>query len=73
MNFLDTNFLFASLIWSSIGMGYWIYGKKQQSFFPMLAGGLMIVISSFLPSVLWMSVLCAGLIALVYFLAKQGY
>jgi len=72
MNLLDPNFLFASLVWSSIGAGYWIYGKRQQSLVAMLGGVLMIVTSCFVPSVLWMSLLCIGLMALVYFLLKQG-
>ena len=31
VNLLDANFLFASLIWGSVGAGYFIYGKRQQS------------------------------------------
>ena len=35
---LDANFLFASLIWGTIGFGYFIFGKKQQHW-PAMAGG----------------------------------
>jgi hypothetical protein len=32
------SFLFASLVWGSVGVGYFIYGKKQQSL-PAMVGG----------------------------------
>ena len=60
------------MIWSSVGVGYFIYGKRQQSYVPLLAGIIMIVVSTFVASVLWMSLTCVGLMALVYFLLKQG-
>jgi hypothetical protein len=70
---LNTNFLFASLIWGSVGVGYFIYGKKQSSWPAMAAGVLMVAISYFAGSALVMSLVCLGLIAAVYFLLKQGY
>ena len=47
MNLLDPSFLFASLIWGSIGVGYFVYGKKQQSFVPMIGGIVMVAVSYF--------------------------
>jgi UDP-N-acetylmuramyl pentapeptide phosphotransferase/UDP-N-acetylglucosamine-1-phosphate transferase len=73
VNWLNGDFLLASLIWSSIGLGYWIYGKRQQSITPMMGGGLMILVSTFVASILWMSVLCVAVMAIVYWLVKQGY
>ena len=70
---LNTSFLFASLIWGSVGIGYFIYGKKQSSWPPMVAGVLMIAVSYFAGSALVMSLVCIGLIAAVYFLLKRGY
>jgi hypothetical protein len=70
---LNTSFLFASLIWGSIGIGYFIYGKKQTSWPSMAAGVLMVAVSYFAPSVLLMSLICLVLIGAVYFLSKQGY
>jgi hypothetical protein len=66
-------FLFASLIWGSIGVGYFIYGKKQSSWPPM-AGGLLMMVASYFASSVWlMSLICLALIAAVYFLLKQGH
>jgi hypothetical protein len=70
---LNANFLFASLIWGSIGVGYFIYGKKQQSVGAMLGGILMIVLSYLIGSALLMSLLCLGIVAGVYFLSKRDY
>jgi hypothetical protein len=73
VNQLDEYWLLASLIWGSIGVGYCIYGKRQQALVPFIAGVLMIVASYFSPSVLVMSLICLGLIGLAYVLLKQGY
>jgi hypothetical protein len=37
----SAGFLLASLLWGSIGVGYFVYGKKQQSLSPMVKGILM--------------------------------
>lgn len=69
----NASFLFASLIWGSIGMGYFIYGKKQASW-PAMVGGVVIMASSyFVASALLMTLIGLALMAAVYFLLKQGY
>ncbi len=73
MNLFSPSFLFASLIWGSVGVGYFIYGKKQQSFSALIGGILMIAVSCFVSSALGMSLICLLVIAAVYVLAKQGY
>jgi hypothetical protein len=69
----NANFLFASLIWGSLGFGYFIFGKKQSSWPPMIGGILMIGVSYFVGSALLMSLLSLGIMAAVYFLLKGGY
>ncbi len=69
----NTSFLFASLIWGSIGLGYFIYGKRQRSWAPMVGGVLMMAFSYFAGSVLLMSLTCLGLMVAVYVLLKRGY
>jgi uncharacterized membrane protein HdeD (DUF308 family) len=70
---LNTNFLLASLVWGSVGFGYFIYGKKQSSWIPMLGGVFMIAASYFVSSALIMSVISLALMAGVYFLLKREY
>ena len=70
---LDVHFLFASLIWGSVGIGYCVYGKRQQSIIPFIGGVSLIAASYFISSALLMSLVCIGLMAGIYVLVKQGY
>ncbi len=68
----DTGFLFASLIWGSVGLGYFIFGKKERSWPPMM-GGVLMMAASYFAGALWvMSLVCLALIAGVYVLLKRG-
>ncbi len=69
----NTHFLFASLIWGSVGVGYFIYGKRQSSWVPMVGGVLMIAASYFTGSAVVMSLVCIGLMVAIYVLLKRGY
>ncbi len=69
----SASFLFASLVWGSIGLGYFIYGKKQQSISAMAGGILMMVAAYFVGSVLAMSLVSLLIIVGVYVLIKKGY
>lgn len=69
MNF-STHFLFASLIWGSVGFGYFIYGKKQSSLVPLVGGLIMMIVSCMIGSALAMSLACLGIMAAVYVLVK---
>jgi hypothetical protein len=69
---ITSGFLFASLIWGSIGVGMAIYGKKQQSA-PALIGGIALVAVSYLVAdPLWMSVTSIALIVGVYFWSRRN-
>ena len=70
---LDAHFLFASLLWGSVGGGYLIYARKQREVVPFIGGVMMIGVSCFVGSWFWMSILCLALMAGVYQLRKQGY
>ena len=67
----NANFLFASLIWGSVGFGYFLYGKKQQEMVPLIAGLAMIALSYVAGSAMWMSLACLGLITGVYLLMRR--
>lgn len=69
----STNSLLASLVWGSVGFGYFVYGKKQGSWIPMVGGVLMMVLSYLVSSALLMSLICIGLMAVVYVSLKRGY
>ncbi len=62
----NANTLFASLIWGSVGVGLIIYGKKQASIASFI-GGVVMLAASYLATTAWgMSVICVGVIAVMY-------
>lgn len=72
MNF-DSSFLFASLLWGSVGFGYWIYGKKQREMMPMVGGMAMMAVSYLVNSWLLMTLICLAMMVAVYELMKRGH
>lgn len=72
-NLLDQHYLFASLLWGSVGAGYLLYARRQRMIGPFIAGVAMIGVSYLVSSWLWMSVICIALLVAVYRLVKQGY
>jgi hypothetical protein len=69
----SASFLFASLVWGSVGVGYFIYGKKQQALSPMVGGIVMIGVSYLIGSAVLMSLICILVILAVYGLVRRGY
>jgi hypothetical protein len=66
-NLVDTAALFWGLLFSSIGLGYFIYGKRQQAPVPLVCGIVLMVFPYFVSSP-WTLVLVGGaLMALPYF------
>jgi hypothetical protein len=70
---VNSNFLFASLLWGSVGFGYWIYGKKQREMMPMVGGVAMISVSYLVNSWLLMTLLCLAMMVAVFQLMKRGH
>jgi hypothetical protein len=52
----EASTLFASLFWGSLGVGYFIYGKKQAAMIILTGGIALVVISYLIPSALIMSI-----------------
>jgi hypothetical protein len=69
---ISSGTLFASLIWGSIGVGLFIYGKKQHSTPALIGGIVMIGVSYLVPDPLWMSVTSIAIIAGTYFWSRKG-
>jgi hypothetical protein len=57
------NSLWVGVIAGAIGMGYFIYGKRQTKYVPMIAGMLLCVYPYFVESLLALSVI--GLLLVV--------
>ena len=69
---LNANTLFASLIWGSVGAGYFIYGKKQGVLTAAIGGIVMIAVSILVPNWLWMTLISLGVIAGVWWFIRRG-
>jgi len=67
---LDASYMIVSIIWSGIGAGYWVYGKKQRSGPPMVGGVGLIAISMLITSAFWMSVAAIGIMVGVYYWSR---
>jgi len=59
---LRVNSFVIGIFAGAIGMGYFIYGKRQAKFAPMIAGVLLCIYPYFTESLLWLSVIGALLL-----------
>ena len=53
---MDTNTLLLSILFGSLGMGFFLYGKKQQRFIPLVAGLALMVCPYFIPNTIALAV-----------------
>lgn len=62
----------ASLLWGllfgSIGLGFFVYGRKQKAVVPLLAGLALMIFPYFVSSTILVVVVGSVLIAVPYFL-----
>ena len=55
----------------TFGVAYFVYGKKQTKFVPMLAGVMLCVYPYFFESVLWLSVIGIALLAAPFLIRES--
>ena len=68
----NEHYLWASLIWGSVASGYIIYGWKLTSGIPLAAGAAMMMVSIFVSSWFWMSLVSVALMFGAWQLLKRG-
>jgi hypothetical protein len=54
--------LFIAVLAGAIGVGYFVYGKKQSRMVPMLAGAALCVIPYFIGSIVALLLTCLALL-----------
>lgn len=59
--------LFWGFLFSTIGVGFFIYGKRQAMIAPMLCGAALVAYPWFVSSVLWLIVIGVVLMAIPWF------
>ncbi len=65
---MDSTALFLGVLWSSIGFGYFLYGKKQQKTVPLVCGILLIILPYLIDQPTALTCLGLLLAGLPYFL-----
>ncbi|WP_081107090.1 MULTISPECIES: amino acid transport protein [Acinetobacter] len=60
--------LFLGVIFSSIGLGYFLYGKKQKMTVPLVCGLVLMLFTYFIDNAMIISVIGIVLSILPYFL-----
>jgi len=55
--------LFWGMLFGSIGIGYFMYGKRQAAIMPMVCGVVLMVFPYFVSSLVWMLLIGAALVA----------
>ncbi|MFO1458120.1 MAG: hypothetical protein U1G08_01835 [Verrucomicrobiota bacterium] len=73
MNFLDEKFLWASLIWGSLGTGYLVYGWRQKEPVPAVGGLIVVALSYLVGGWLAMSLASLATLVLVHVLIRRGW
>jgi hypothetical protein len=60
--------LMIGILTGAVGVGYFIYGKRQAKFAPLIAGMLLCVYPYFVSSVAWLVVIGVALMAAPFML-----
>ena len=60
--------LFLGVLFGSIGLGFFIYGRKQRKVVPLLCGIVLMIVPYFIPNNLLLFLIGALLVALPYFI-----
>jgi hypothetical protein len=64
---MSASLLLWGVLFSSVGMGYFVYGKKQDRRVALYCGVALMIIPYFIGSVVVLVGLCLVLLALPYF------
>ena len=65
---MNESWLLWGLLFGSIGLGFFVYGKKQRAVVPLVCGLALMIFPYFVSSTVLLVVIGAVLIAVPYFL-----
>ena len=66
----STPTLMWGMIFGSIGLGFFIYGKKQKSIIPLISGIVLMVVPYLISNIYALILLGIVLVALPYFIRR---
>ena len=61
---MDTTSLMLSMLYGTIGLGFFMFGKKAALIVPMLSGASLMICPYFIPNNAIMTVVCIALAAI---------
>jgi hypothetical protein len=64
---MNTSSLICGLIFGSIGIGFFVYGKRQRAIVPLVCGVALMIFPYFVSSAILLVVIGVALVALPYF------
>jgi len=64
---MDVTSLMLSVLFGCAGMGFWIYGKREQRLMPLLVGVVLMVFPYFMPNNWSLCLVGVGLCAVPFF------
>ena len=65
---MDTSSLLLSILFGSIGLGYFVYGKKQKLVVPLVCGLALMIFPYFIANTIALVAVGVALAALPYFI-----
>lgn len=70
---LSAGSLFASIVVSAIGLGFFLYGKRQHRPLQLIAGIALMVYPYFVTNVAWMLGICVAAVVGLYLAVRAGW
>ncbi|HWB54171.1 MAG TPA: hypothetical protein VG722_08260 [Tepidisphaeraceae bacterium] len=68
---MNQNWLLLSVLYGALGMGFFIYGKKQQRPVPLIVGIVLMLVTFFVYNTTRLVVIGAALVALTWVLRDK--
>jgi peptidoglycan/LPS O-acetylase OafA/YrhL len=64
---LNTSTLWWGLLFGAVGLGFFVYGRKQRAIVPLICGAALSVFPYFVSGTAWLLVVGVALMAIPYF------
>jgi hypothetical protein len=64
---MDTSSLVWGLLFGSIGLGFFVYGRRQKTVVPLVCGVALMIFPYFVSSTILLVILGLALVAIPYF------
>lgn len=64
---MNEAWMFWGLLFGSIGLGFFVYGKKQRAAVPLVCGLTLMIFPYFVANTFWLVIIGVGLMIIPYF------